>query len=269
MYELKLENFSGPLEKLLELIEEKKLDVKEVSLAQVTDDFLRYLRTLTARTKTDISDRLRSPLSSDRSADHLRLVADFIAIASRLILIKSKFLLPDLTLTGEEEASIKDLERRLQLYAEIRPIMKNVQKLWSGKKTSFGRPYFLELGSSTLLTTGGQRIFYPGENLELEALVRELGEIFENIQNYVLETGTIKEKIITIEEKISEIMERLKVERETKFDDLASMKTGQRFDEAHRREIIAIFLAILHLAREQLIFLEQAERFSDILIWKR
>ncbi len=71
-YELKLEKFSGPLEKLLELIEERKLAVSEVSLAQVTDDFLKYLKTLT-----------------DAHAD-LRMIADFIVTASRLILIKSK-----------------------------------------------------------------------------------------------------------------------------------------------------------------------------------
>lgn len=236
-YELKLEKFSGPLDKLLELIEERKFDVSELSLAQVTDDFLKYLRSLSAEKEPDI-----------------RLIADFIAVASRLILIKSKHILPDLTLTGEEEAEIKDLERRLRLYSELKPMTKNVARLWSGKKTSFGRPYFLELGSSS-------GVFYPGENLDLGAILAELVKLFESIKRLELETGTIKEKIITIEEKIKEITERLRSEKETKFANLASAKTKQ--------EIIALFLAILHLAREQLVFLEQAERFSDIIIRKQ
>lgn len=246
-YELRLEKFQGPLDKLLELIEERKFDVSELSLAQVTDDFLRYLRSL-----TNSEGLLReSALSERESASRLRLVADFIVVASRLILIKSKHILPDLILTGEEEIEIKDLERRLKLYAELKPMMKNIARLWSGKKASFGRPYFLEIGSSS-------GVFYPGENLELRAIVAELAKLFESIKRLELETETIKEKIITIEEKIKEIMERLRAEKETKFSHLAGAKTKQ--------EILAIFLAILHLAREQLIFLEQAERFSDILI---
>lgn len=242
-YELKLEKFSGPLEKLLELIEERRFDVSELSLAQVTDDFLRYLRKLT-----------RTGLAQNEAEGHLRLVADFIVVASRLILIKSKHILPDLALTGEEEAEIKDLERRLKLYAELKPMMKNVARLWSGKKTSFGRPYFLELGSSS-------GVFYPGENLEFRAMVAELAKLFESIKRLELETETIKEKIISIEEKIKEITERLRSEKETKFTHIAGAKTKQ--------EIIALFLAILYLAREQLVFLEQAERFSDIIIRKQ
>lgn len=245
-YELKLEKFSGPMDKLLELIEERKFDISELSLAQVTDDFLKYLKTL-------IDADEGAPIDADDAAGRLRLVADFIAIASRLILIKSKLILPDLTLTGEEEADIKDLERRLRLYAELKPMMKNIARLWSGKKASFSRPYFLYTGAA-------MGVFYPGENLELQAMVAELAKLFESIKRLELETETIKDKIITIEEKIKEIMERLRSGKEAKFTHLAGTKTKQ--------EIIAIFLAILHLAREQIIFLEQTERFSDILIRK-
>lgn len=245
-YELKLEKFQGPLDKLLELIEERKFDVSELSLAQVTDDFLKYLRSLIDADKS-------APINADSADSRLRLVADFIVVASRLILIKSKYLLPDLTLTGQEEADIKELERRLSLYAELKPMMKNIARLWSGKKASFGRPYFLELGSSS-------GVFYPGESLDLGTMIVELAKLFESIKRLELETQTIKEKIITIEEKIKEITERLRSEKETKFTNLAGAKTKQ--------EIIALFLAILHLAREQLIFLEQAGRFSDIIIRK-
>ena len=85
MYELKLEKFSGPLEKLLELIEEQKLDVNEVSMANVTDDFLKYLDEF----------RKEGAHAEEFRAD-LRLLADFIAVASRLIFLKSKYLLPNI-----------------------------------------------------------------------------------------------------------------------------------------------------------------------------
>src|SRR5262245_8487868 len=93
-YALRLQQYEGPLEKLLELIEERKLDVNEISLAEVTDDFLKYLEQLPAVAPA--------------------LLADFLTIGSRLVLIKSKSLLPELPLSAEEESDIKDLERRLE-----------------------------------------------------------------------------------------------------------------------------------------------------------
>lgn len=237
-YELKLDRFSGPLEKLLELIESRELEITEISLARVTEDFLSYLRTIT-EAKMD-----------------LRLVADFIAVAGRLIFLKSKSLLPDLKLTGDEEAEIKDLEKRLKLYQELKPALKIVARLWSASASSFSRPYFLLLGQERSAS-----VFYPGRKLNIKALTESLDKLFASFKSLELETQTIKEKIITIEEKVEEIIKRLQDGAETKFANLSKAKS--------RSEIIAIFLAILHLAREQLILLEQSERFSDIVIRKK
>lgn len=239
-YELKLEKFTGPLEKLLELIEEKKLDVTEISLAQVTDDFLKYFKTLTEVERD------------------LRLVADFISVASRLVLIKSKFLLPDLTLTPDEEASIKDLEKRLKIYQELKPVLKFLAKLWRGKEKEWGRAYFLSKGYMS--DAGTPSVFYPGEGLEIKALAEAVKKLFETLRVEELETETVKEKIVSLEEKVEEIIKRLEHSLETNFSNLSSKKS--------RSEIIVIFLAILHLAREQLISLEQSGHFSDIMIRK-
>jgi len=89
-YEVKLEQFTGPLNKLLELIEARKLEITALNLAEVTEDFINYIRSL------------------EKGADP-EILADFIVVASRLILIKSKTLLPSLELTEEEEGEIKDL----------------------------------------------------------------------------------------------------------------------------------------------------------------
>ncbi len=238
-YELKLEKFTGPLEKLLELIEARKLEVSEISMAQVTDDFLKYLKTLT-----------------EGRAD-LRIIADFIAIASRLILLKSKSLLPDLTLTEDEELGIKDLERRLKLYQELKPAMKVLDKLWRANGQEFSRPYFLSRGFDA--NTAG--IFYPGAELDITNLTGAMLNVFESVQAFTMETETIQEKIMSLEEKMAEIVKRFESEAETKFTNLSNAKS--------RGEIIVIFLAILHLAREQLILLEQSDYFSDIIIRKQ
>ncbi len=239
-YELKLEKFTGPLEKLLELIEERKLDISEISMAQVTDDFLEYLKTLT-----------------DAHAD-LRMIADFIVTASRLVLIKSKYLLPDITLTGEEEAEIKDLESRLKLYQELRPAMKVLARLWRVNGSLFSRPYFM--ARSFAGGAGRSEIFYPGTELDITNLAGALENMFEGLQAFTMETETIRDKIISLEEKMQEIVKRFEAEVEMNFTNLSSAKS--------RGETIVIFLAILHLAREQLVMLEQTERFSDIIIRK-
>ncbi|MDO8515721.1 MAG: segregation/condensation protein A [bacterium] len=231
MYELNLHNFTGPLDALLNLIEERKLEINEISLAEVTDAFLKHLEGL-----------------QDTS---FALLADFIEVASRLILIKSRSLLPDLALTGEEETNIKDLEARLKLYKELRAGGKHIAKNWHGSPQEMTRPYLFGLGDSA-------GVFYPGTNLTPEGLVGSLQNIVETLERYAMEHVPIKEKIISLEEKIREIIARVKEMGETSLTKLSSDKS--------RAEIVAIFLALLHLARDQFVFLEQEGHFSDIIV---
>lgn len=240
-YELKLEKFTGPLEKLLELIEERKMEIAEVSLAAVTDDFLDYLRKL---------EKVEMPM-----------LADFIVVASRLVLLKSRSLLPGLELSGEEEEDIHELEWRLRIYKEIKPMIKFLAAEWHKRQGEFSRPYFLEGGFSPMSSAGAEGIFFPGSKLNLEELAGALTGIIQSFKSLNLETETIKEKIISLEEKIQEVMARLQSRGEDSFQELAEAK--------HRAEVIIIFLAILHLAREKLVQLEQKGHFSDIMITKR
>jgi segregation and condensation protein A len=256
-YELNVGEFTGPLDKLLELIEGQKMDVSEVSMAKVTDDFLKYLETL----KNGTSGEAGRDISPDElrlfRAD-LRALADFISVASRLIFLKSKYLLPGLTLSDEEEADIKDLEDRLKRYQDLKPALRHLQNLWGERHTSYSRPYFLGRGSGL---AAGQTIFYPGGNLDLEALHGAFGRIFDTIKTYEMETETIREKIITLEEKISEVLDRVRSGGDVMFKQLSGEKS--------RGEMIVVFLAILHLAREQLVLIEQMENFSDIIVKKQ
>src|SRR3989344_8157637 len=101
MFEVKSEAFNGPMAKLLELIEEKQLEITRVNLATVTADFIKYIESLGEAVMPDI-------------------LSDFIVVASRLLLIKSKVLLPNLELTQDEEGDILDLEHRLRIYREYK-----------------------------------------------------------------------------------------------------------------------------------------------------
>ena len=259
MYELKTETFSGPLDKLLELIEAHEMDVSQVSMAQVTDDFLKYLETLRAQVAVADGDVVNEGVGSDGKKItqafnlDLRILADFITVASKLIFLKSKYLLPDLTLSEEEEADIKDLEGRLKTYQELRPAMKHIAKLWRESHRSYSRPYLM--GRKSV-----EGMFYPGNTLDVAGLFTALNRIFDTIKTYELETDVIREKIVTLEEKISQVLDRIKKEGDMHFRHLSG--------EQSRGETIIAFLAILHLAREQIVFLEQMEQFSDIMITK-
>lgn len=247
-YELKLANYTGPLQKLLELVEDRKLDISEISLAEVTDDFLRYLE------KISKMEKASDPGAAAGMEENIRLLADFVVIASRLIFIKSKTLLPDMTLSAEEEEDIRDLENRLRLYREIKPAIKNIVRLLKENREEFSRPYFLNAAHFS-----GVNVFFPG-NVTRDGLRDAMGKLWENLAGLLEESRVVREKIISLEETIKEIIKRLAELREVSFAKLSEAKS--------RAETIITFLAILHLAREQLIFIEQKGHFSDIIIKK-
>ena len=228
-YELKTEKFSGPIEKLLELIEERKMEIADLSLSEVVADFLNYLKEI--------------------EEAEPRLLADFVVVAARLILLKSKALLPNLKLTDEEEKDIKDLEERVRRYGEFKPAIGLFKKFYERKEFSVSRP----------LLFSQEPIFYPAENITIKSLEQAFGGIFKEFQKLTLESTTIESSLIKLEEKIEEIIE--KIERGIgQFSELVKEKS--------RTEIIVLFLALLHLLKDQIIEVEQEEKFEDIMIKK-
>jgi segregation and condensation protein A len=243
MYELKLENFSGPIEKLLELIEAKKMEITDLSLAEVTADFLDYLK------KIDSSNTLTINPEQGRMIEMLepKMLADFVAVAAALLLIKSKAILPDLKLSEDEEKDIKDLEERLRRYAEFKPAMLLLKKLYEQKRFSVSRQLFLNF----------QPVFYPAPNINTESLKNAVNAIFTELNKLNLESQIIESSLIKLEEKIEEIAKKI----ESGIGNFSEI-----IKEKSRAEIIVLFLALLHLLREQLIKVEQKKEFSDIII---
>ena len=228
-YELKTEKFSGPLEKLLELIEAKKMEITDLSIAEVTADFLNYVRSI--------------------EGSHPRLVADFIVVAARLLLIKSKTLFPNLEISAEEEADIKDLENRLKRYSNFKPAIVLFKELYEVKNFSISRPYL----------QNREPIFYPAENIKIENLKSSISEIFRVLSKFAVESEKIELTLIKLEEKIEEIAKKV----ESGIQQFSSLSK-----ERTKTEIIVLFLALLHLLKDEIIKAEQEERFSDIIIEK-
>ncbi len=238
MYEVRLQQFSGPLDKLLELIEAKQLEITQVNLAEVTGDFLLFLKKQEGKME---------PM----------LLADFLVIASKLVLIKSKTLLPDLELSEEEETEIKDLELRLQLYKEFTAREKEkgsasryLNQLWDERKIALSRPLF----------TGilGQSFFYPGPNLNLKNLEEAVRKLMAELEQIMPVTQKIKIAVISLEEKIKELFERVKTAVTHSFRSMTEKRS--------RTETVVLFLALLHLFRDRLVKVEQNEQFGDIII---
>lgn len=256
-YELTLAQYRGPIEELLALIEERKLEINEISLAQVTDDFLRYLETITA-------DYRAADAAPDRPAQasaYMRLLADFVVVASRLIFIKSKSLLPDARLSPEDEADIKDLETRLAAYREFKPAIKFLQDLWRKGNRGMSRPYFLHIKGFLLRmhAEGAMSpLFHPGASLTKETLAASLAGVQALVKKEVEEETLAQKKIVTLEEKIRDIVARMNELKETSFSRLS--------DNYSRAEAVVAFLAVLHLAREQIVSLEQENGDSDIIV---
>jgi len=242
-YKVNLEKFSGPLDLLLSIIEEKKLAISEISLSQVADQFLEYLK------KLENTQELKENIKS--SSEYQRILADFLVIASRLILIKSRSLLPILVLSDEEEGDIKDLEERLKIYQKFRELSRELGRFSKNRAPYFSREYYFNLPI----------VFYPPKNISSE----ELFKIYEAFIKTLPQVEKLEEqslaRAMTIEEKLKELTERINVVVEASFADI-SLGVKAKID------IILTFLAMLMLFRNRILDASQNKLFGDIKIKK-
>ncbi len=226
-YELEIADFKGPLEKLLELIEEKELEITRLNLAEVTADFLGYMEKLEGR------------------VGH-RELADFVVVAAKLILIKSHALLPHLAVSEEEERDMAELETRLKLYRELREGEKVIDELW-GQYVSYGKPFLSDIPEG----------FYLSQKVSPKELHGYISELAEGL----VELQKIEEKEVTmvsLEEKIKELVGWVADKVRASFSDLSRGK--------EKPEVVVMFLALLHLLKDADIAIEQDDLFAEIKI---
>lgn len=232
-YRVKTDAFEGPVELLLSLIEKRKLFINEVSLASVTDEYLNFLKGATA-----IS---------------IGSIANFIVIASTLLLVKSKSLLPDFTLTSEEEESIGDLENRIRLYKIVRDIVPTLRSLLLGN-TIFARPF----------SRNKEVVFLPDEAMTKDNLHGAILNIIERLPKKNLVPEVAVKKVITIEEMISNLTDRITAGMSMSFKRISSGDGGKE----SRVHMIVSFLALLELVKQGIFEVKQAAHFDDIIIEK-
>jgi segregation and condensation protein A len=177
-FQLKTSYFEGPLELLLSLIEEKKLHISEISLAQVTEDYLNYINAISESSKTLL----------DRS--------QFVVVAATLILIKARSLVPTIELSQEETESIDDLTERLRLYEIVKRYGELFAKQFSKKPSMYrGNPP----------REKKVPVFTPHESLTIELIVATLHEVCAALPV----VQSLPEKSVKVTITLADVMDRV------------------------------------------------------------
>ncbi len=225
VYTVTVEKFEGPLETLYSLIEKRKLQINTVSLAAITDGYLAYLR----------SHQNIPP----------EQIAQFILVASTLVLIKSKSLLPILEYTEEEKTDVESLTSRLQLYAYIH---KNAMPAFSNwRRTSlFVSPQKRERVVS----------FAPDSFCTQEGLYTYVKRVLDDIAFFREVPKKVVKRLITLEDAINRTLQTVQKRIAISFREMT--------DKVDRHETIVSFLAVLELVRKNILNVAQEKQFADI-----
>ncbi len=226
-FKIKTEVFEGPLDLLLSLVEKRKLFINDIALAKVTDDFIAHIQQF---------DKL--PMGE---------AAQFILVASTLLLIKSRSLLPSLTLTEEEQTDIQDLEMRLKIYKRIKDASVHVQSL-------FGHEIIFQPSQSRPLTP----VFSPHESMNLLNLAKAIKDVIVSLPKKENLPKAVVRKVISLEEMIDSLTKRIQGGLRMSF---------KEFSAGHKEEkvnVIVSFLAMLELVKQGTIHVSQEQNFGDI-----
>ena len=233
-YQCNLDIFEGPLDLLLHLIKEQKMDIYDIRIAEITKQYLSYL---------DLLSEL-----------NLEMVGEYLVLAAELAKIKSKTLLPIpeteedvLTAAGEDPRA--ELMRRLLEYQRYKEAAFELRQKEYDQQQLFSR-------------TGEVVLENSEEELLIEANVFDLLTAFQKVlkEKSFKKNFEIKVTTLSVSDRISGILEILNASESVTFDSLfTSLNTKQ--------EVIVTFLAILELMRMQLIRSQQARQFDVIRIY--
>ena len=228
-YQVKTQVFEGPLELLLDLIEKRKLFINEISLAQIADDYIARLREM-------------EKLPVD-------FVSNFLIVASTLVLIKSKSLLPSLSLTSEEKGDIKELEDRLREYQRVRELSVHVRE---------------RFGTERLFPQGQPRKqkvrFAPSEEITPSGIFSTMQSVLMSLPKKVSLPKVVVKKVISIEEMMDRLTKRITSSLKLDFHDFSGKGKEEKVT------IIVSFLAMLELVKQGVIAVTQEHHGGDILM---
>jgi len=233
MVTIKIEKFEGPLILLLRLIEKEELDITQVSLVHITDQFIEYVSKITN-------------IDPDE-------MADFLVVATKLLLIKSRALLP--YLYPEEEKELEDLTKQLRMYKEFLEAKKKIEKIINNKKFMFAREFNRRAILSNI------NLFSPPKRITTVDFKKVFKELLARLKpSKKLEEKKLEPKI-SIEDKILEIKQMIINRIKISFNRFFTKSNS-------KTEIIVTFLAMLELIKKREVAVSQKKLFGEILISK-
>lgn len=236
-YALKLDNFEGPLDLLCHLIDKNKVDIYDINIAEIADQYIDYINKMEEM--------------------NLEIASEFLLMASTLVYLKSKQLLPK---EGEDEAELteEELIARIIEYKRYKEITKTLREFYDENSKRFYRiPETIELPkqklereySSELLTERYKRLI-------------EAQEVKMNINAKNIEKIAIIEQF-TVASKVKDMFRALIKHKSFVFNKLFSIK------EKSRPEVVTAFSGLLELSRRSKVVTEQEEIFGDIVVKKK
>jgi segregation and condensation protein A len=236
-YTVHLPGFDGPLDLLLHLIERNQLEITMISLVAITDQFIQYLRTW--------------------DEPPLPRLAEFVAMAARLLLIKSRSLLPRQARQEAEDETdpledAEQLRRHLVEYKAAREVARALKARELAGLQTFTRPGRL-VDPEAMITWAPPRIV--GLNVEALAMVfrRVLAE------RRLAEPEELPQPLVTIAEKMEEVEALLRAQGRATLEDV--LRTA-----ASRFAVVVTFLAVLEMWHQQRLIVTQEELFGPITI---
>ncbi len=231
MVQVKVEQFEGPLDLLLSLIEQQQLDITTVSIAKVTEQFLDHVKNL----------QEKNPLG----------LVDFLVIAAKLLVIKSKTLLPNLDLGMEEEESTADLTLQLLTYKKFKEAGKYLRHLDSRRRQSWTH----EVDFDDRVT------FLPDPDVTVDSLAGSLSKLATELKEIVRLPQQVLAEVVSITDKIEHIQKLIAEKVETSLASLLK-------EAKSKTEVVVTFLAVLELTKQRILSVEQSKLFEDIMIKK-
>ncbi|MFZ2681863.1 MAG: segregation/condensation protein A [Patescibacteria group bacterium] len=221
------EVFSGPLELLLELIESDELEITQVSLAKVAEGYLQYLE------------------EHEVPADEL---ADFLLVASRLIYLKSRELMPYLRIADEDEG-VDKLQDQLRLYREYAAAARELEERYL-KARMYVRPF-------VKMSRVQEVAFAPATNVTTLNLMELYKIVLKRLQPFFALQQASMERTKSVEERLEELTEALRSKATMSFKEVI-------IGAGSKMEVVVSFLALLELLRRRAVRAEQTGSFADI-----
>lgn len=230
-YQIKLEVFEGPMDLLMHLIEKDKLDIYDIPIARITEQYLEYLRRM--------------------ETFNIEIASEFLVMAATLLQIKSRMLLPKppaMAETSDEEVDPRqELVNRLVEYRRFKEVSQALGELMEQREHFFTRlPQVFDLPQPL------------PEGLQLEALIRAFAIVWESS----IDDGfaLVNREEFSVQDKMQDIIHLLyKANGPLEFNQVMIRK-------GTRSEVIAAFLALLELIKLQRIVITQTESFAPIYI---